>query len=833
MTGKAERTRRPGTSGSAYIVVIGVIGILLIIVITFFKTNTSRHYLTRFASNEKKAEALAEASIELVLRYVKDRMNDTTDPNIYQYFRYPAEITNGKMSDATGQNSPLNLAPYAANPLPSLDLTTPALAPIANMLAELGGPDRVTLGLKCEVLSAAAFTSKKPGYAVPGITIMPRPTNGETAAFLDDFDEYPANAGRVEDLIGTMGVKVNLPNFQAQDEELIKLRPSVGEDLAEDRFVRVTKVNDYTLNIRIKVKIPLVIDMDETKVVDINSVMKEYIDIGDEPVFSLEAIRRIMMPNTPDEDLHAITWQADILQESIRKGFDAVPGVLKGLIDKEAFSPSKAPKIVEKGGILRFTAEVAYRPQGQGGPLISRTLVADREYKVSDIQPPAPEYSFFVANSNLLFEQPSDKYPGEGAGIESPIDWNGGVATICIHNLPDGEYKSCTGMSGTGGDDPAADSLCQVPGQLRINSNGAMAINTFLGTSDEPTLTEFNALGMDEFAATKPRFNIYPTLQWTSRATSPDRTHEIDFPVLRNTDLCNPPLLRSGVKSMLTILSFCDAISAPTLLFGKGHFEYPLGLRAEAQLDSRYGNILINVQPYGQAGNPRDITKIEIYYKNLKADFGLQGKPAYTAPGDWSPGTWECMPPNLYSLLQYAKKATHFYENEDQFWDDLKIPVADGGRMAPDGSFDCTGVTYIIGDLSITDTLRVSGKGLLVVRDNISLSANVERADRAVFSLIARRGAILVDPPCTKIQASCFSNYALQNQAGNPLVIDGNLVTNEFRRDAAHSVEVFYNSAACRVSPLSVQRDVGKYDPERYIVTLGKRWARFEYAKRN
>ncbi|HOT27482.1 MAG TPA: hypothetical protein PLU72_04780 [Candidatus Ozemobacteraceae bacterium] len=823
-----------GKGGSAYLVVIGVISVLLVIVITFFKSNTSRQYLTRFASNEKKAEALAESSVELLLRYVKDLMNDKNDPNIYQYFRYPAEISNGKLSDPSGQNSPLSLAPYAAKPLPSFDLTTPALAPIRSMLTELGGPDHVSLGLKCEVLSAAAFTSKKAGYSVPGISIRPRQTNGETAAFLDNFDDEPDSAGRIEDLIGSLGVKVNLPNFQNQDEEEIKLSPSIGESLATDRYVRVNKSNDSTIAYRIKVKIPIIgLDYDVASYVDINGIMKSYIDIGDEPEFNLEAIRRRMMEETSDADLHAISWEASLLRESIRKGYDAVPGVLKGMIDKTAFGPSKIPKVVEKGGVLRFTADVEYRPQGQGGPVIRRTLVADREFKVSDVQPPAPEYSFFVANSNLLFEQASDKYPGEGSGIENPIDWSGGVATICIHNLYNGEYKSCSGLTGTPGDDPAADSLCQVPGQIRINANAKMYANTFLGTTDEPTLTEFNALAMDKYASTHPRFNLIPTLQWKSRATNPDRPHEIDFPVLRNTDFYNPPLLRSGVKSMLTILSFCDALSAPTLLYGKGHFEYPLGLRAEAPLESKYANILINVQPHGQAGNPKDITKIEIFYRNKTSDFGLPGKPAYTSVTDWDPGKWECMPPNLFSLLQYAKKATHFYENEAQFWADLSVPVADGGRLAPDGSFDCSGVTYIIGDLTISSPLKVSGKGIVVARDNISLSANVERVGNAVFSLIARRGAFLVDAPCTLIQAACYSNYSPQNAAGNPLVIDGNLVTNEFKRQDLNSIEVVYNSAACRVSPLSVQRDIGKYDPERYIVSLGKRWARFEYAKRN
>ncbi len=419
MTGRTDMSLLPWKRGSAYLVVIGVVSVLLVIVITFFKSNTSRQYLTRFASNEKKAEALAESSVELLLRYVKDLMNDKTDQNIYQYFRYPAEIANGKMSDPTGQNSPLNLAPYNSKPLPSFDLTTPALAPITSMLNELGGPDHVSLGLKCEVVSAAAFTSKKAGYAVPGVSIKPRPTNGETAKFLDNFDDEPDNAGRIEDLIGSLGVKVNLPNFQTQDEEQIKLSPSIGETFASDRYVRVTKSNDYTIAYRVKVKIPIIgLDYDVASYVDINGIMKSYIDIGDEPEFNLAAIRRQMMEETSDADLHAISWEASLLRESIRKGYDAVPGVLKGMVDKTAFGPSRTPKVVEKGGVLRFTADVEYRPQGQGGPVIKRTLVADREFKVSDIQPPAPEYSLFVANSNLLFEQAADKYSGEGGGIE-------------------------------------------------------------------------------------------------------------------------------------------------------------------------------------------------------------------------------------------------------------------------------------------------------------------------------------------------------------------------------------------------------------------------------
>ncbi|MBP7634635.1 hypothetical protein KBA41_10710 [Candidatus Ozemobacteraceae bacterium] len=831
MTTRTETSRQPGRRGSAYLVVIGVVSVLLVVVIAFFKSNTSRRYLTRFASNEKKAEALAESSVELLLRYVKEQMNDKMDGNIYPFFRYPAEI-NGKMSDPGGQNSPLKLAPYAAHPMPSFDLTTPALAPITSMLTELGGTDHVTLGLKCEVVSAAAFTSKKPGYEVPGVSIKPKPTNGETAAFLDDFDDVPDDAGLVDDLIGKLEIEVNLPNFQAQDEELIKLSPSIAEDLAEDRFVRVGKSDNYILSYRVKVKVVPFVDYDKSDSIDLNLKMKSFVSIGDEPVFSLAAIRRWMMQGTTDDELKSIRWEASIFRDSIQKGYDAVPGVLKGMIDKAAFGSSKPPKVVEKGGILRFTADVEYRPQGQGGPVIKRTLVADKEFKVSDIQPPAPEYSFFVANSNLLFEQDADKYPNMGGDIRKGINWCTGTAMICVHNLPEGDYKKCTGLNGPEAETPAADSTCQVPGQVRINSTEEMSINTFLGTTSEPTLTEFNALAADKFASSHPPFKVIPTLQWTSRATNPDRDHEIDFPVLRNSDL---DLHRVGVISMLTILEECDALGAPTLLFGKGHFEYPLGLRVEAPLKSKYANILINVQPHGQKDDPKDISEIDITYRNKKSDFGFIGKPALDPinPNYWNPDEWECMPPNLYSLLQYAKKATHFYENEAQFWDDTKIPVEDGGRMAPDESFDCSGVTYIKGGLTISENLKVSGKGIVVVRDNIKISANVERVGNAVFSLIARRGALMVDSPCTRIEAACFSNYCPSNAAGNHLVIDGNLVTNEFLRNTFDDVEIFYNSAACRVSPLSVQRDVGKYDPERYIVSLGKRWTRFEYAKRN
>ena len=125
--------------------------------------------------------------------------------------------------------------------------------------------------------------------------------------------------------------------------------------------------------------------------------------------------------------------------------------------------------------------------------------------------------------------------------------------------------------------------------------------------------------------------------------------------LLRTTGLSTT---KSGLKALEELLAFADALSGPVLLFGDGHFEYPLSLKAEAYLDMRYSTLDIRVDPQGQALLPKDKTVTDVDYKVVNAPFGLPGIPAHTNSPEWHPQNPENMPANVYSPLQYAKKAT-------------------------------------------------------------------------------------------------------------------------------------------------------------------------------
>ncbi|NLI75385.1 MAG: hypothetical protein GX442_02940 [Candidatus Riflebacteria bacterium] len=821
--------QRSFRKGSAYLIVIGVISVILVIVLGFFRGNIARHFTTRIMSNEKRAEALAESVAELVLRRIKDTMNDPSEANFYPLFRYPLVFdgaSNFKSGDASGKaNVPLDIDPYST-PL-TFDLvanpTTEGLEAAQSLITEMGGTSHVTkLNVDVEVIQAEAFSSKKDDYQVAAVSVKHAPAQGDSAKMLDKLTPTAPSYGALSQLVGVIDFQFYLPNttlnplnVTTQDQHEIDVDAGIFSGLV-DATVYLTKLSATKVRARIRVECPGH-DIDESKEIDFEEVFKKYVDIGARPL-ALSSILDMIMGST---DLSR-DWGATVFNSAANNGYSAIPGAIKGKIN--GGSPFSPPQVVEKGLMLRVTVEVEYKPQGAGGKTILRTLIADREFKVSDIQPVGPEYTFFVANSDLVNEDFS-------MGLGTPIKWYEappnestpaiGIATISIHHIPQKKYDTLDGLSGGSS---GADSTCQVPGMLRVNANGKMTINTFLGTKDEPTLTEYNALAGNKFVA-KP-FQLVPMFQWKDKSP----VHEVDFPVVKHLNRVWSPYNPYGVETLKNLLDFCDALTAPTLLFGDGHFEYPLGLKGEAYLDMRHANVKVRVDPRGQDSSPKDITRTYIDYKNLEKPYGLPGLPSYDGSCRWDPVDYTFMPANLYSTLQYAKKADHFYEDEGQFW-------ADAERFSG-GVYDCTGVTYVKGNLNIGNApgseFKVKGKGLLVVKGNITATKDVKRQGapgETVFGLIARQGALNVTGACHRIEAACYSNSSVYTAAGHGLVIDGNLVTNDFQRSFCHSLEVFYNGPACRISPLSVIRDVGKYEPKRYHVSVGKKWSRFEFLK--
>ncbi|MBI3038738.1 hypothetical protein HYY75_06790, partial [bacterium] len=89
---------------------------------------------------------------------------------------------------------------------------------------------------------------------------------------------------------------------------------------------------------------------------------------------------------------------------------------------------------MEKIGIMEVKTTVVFQPQGKSGVTIRKTLAAQRDFRVADIQPVAPDYSFFIANSILLFEDSTKENTNNFAGDEQ-IQWEAGIGKLVVHNI--------------------------------------------------------------------------------------------------------------------------------------------------------------------------------------------------------------------------------------------------------------------------------------------------------------------------------------------------------------------------------------------------------------
>lgn len=822
--------------GSAYLIVIGAISVLSIIVFFFFRASSSRRFSTRMMSDEKKAEALAESAVDLVMGYIREKMNDDGAPDYYLPFRFPCDLPAGDIGQSDGKNIPLDMANYSG-PVLTMEGSVSALEPLKYIVQELGGDDNVKkLKVSISFPYAEAFSAKKGTYEVVGISEKSAQAGGASAEVYDSVSNLgsPPSDGSLSSVNGDWKLDFKMPNHTYSDSHKIYIDLGIFSVIAKLKksVVTVSKLDPTNMNelkvyITIHVKVTAKIggstlfelkptDPKGNITVDVPDVIKDYIDIGEgETNLGIEGIRKQAMDGNYNGT--GIVWKATKLAQAISGEWSGLPSIIKDKIESDPYGSS--PQVVEKTGVLQIKAEVEYYPNGPSGKLIEKTLIANRPFKVSDIQPPAPEYSFFIANTELIFEEDDNPM---GLILGAPIDWSPvtAVASICIHNLPNGEYDDCTGMEGVSG---TAGALAQVPGMVRINSRSEMKINTFLGTLEQPYLTEFNTL-VNKYDVTT--YKVLPTFRWND-SPGPNSQYTVEFPVIKDTSMSDVwPC--TGFDQVLNFLENCDALAGPSLFFGDCFIEYPLGMCVEAKLKQKYGTMVFQVKPRGDKDDPHDISEIKITYLNKDKKYGIKGKEAYDT-GSWSPDSQNCKPANLYSLLQYAKKATHFYKSEDEFWGDSERFVG--------GVYNCTGVTYVKGSLDFSRApgteFKVKGKGILVAKDNMVISKNVRRADTdTVFSLIARAGHMEMTGACDFVEASCYSNSSPIFNKTTKIEINGNLVVNEFKRETVDYLEVNYNSAACRVSPLSVMRDVGKFDPKRYIVSVADNWSSYKFAKK-
>ncbi len=215
------------------------------------------------------------------------------------------------------------------------------------------------------------------------------------------------------------------------------------------------------------------------------------------------------------------------------------------------------------------------------------------------------------------------------------------------------------------------------------------------------------------------------------------------------------------------------------------------------------------------------------------------GNPDYKTY-EYDPTKLENMPPNLYTLEQYAKKATYYYEDYAAFLADLpnRMTTVAGKKV-----FVLNGISFVSGSMgSSTEPFNppdcggefnVLGRGMIVCSGNLYLGCNINAVDfsstnQTVFSLILRTGGLLVlSPNCRyRAEGSVYTDKGIYIHPDSSLRIVGNWVTNQFNKAAmGGTVGVDYVSSRVRSSLDSLHPTRGKYDPKRYHVSFSPLWA--------
>ena len=201
------------TIGSAYLFVLGIIGVLILIGVTMSQMTVSGRWSTVFASHDKKAEECAEAATNMAFRIVKEQMNNHDSfwtlfkkpkkllRSWFMHFRLPAPVaqvytdpvsfnnavSNGMDVQLDLFNSVIFKPLYKDGIVYIYDTLSPdpksPLSPLKAMFKALGG--RVRVITKARIAKAFAILATKPDYKIPGITVGTQTVKGFLGGLID------------------------------------------------------------------------------------------------------------------------------------------------------------------------------------------------------------------------------------------------------------------------------------------------------------------------------------------------------------------------------------------------------------------------------------------------------------------------------------------------------------------------------------------------------------------------------------------------------------------------------------------------------------------------
>ena len=859
--------------GSAILTVIAAVVVLLILALSFMGSQTERAGISKSLSDEKKTEALAESAADLVLSFIRKNCNNQETGNeLYYLLRAPL-----KYKESSGSGN-ISLDVSAAPPVEDLSSYINFDELLGPVIDEIGWTGKVNIEAKCELCSAEAFTPANSNYKVPTINYDHIAAEGNSAKFLDsNIDSIAFTSESTTDWQPSRWeLRLKFPSGNPLREEKsfdVDVELIFGIDIAEPTVtLEVTRAREEDTVININADTGSIIDDVNLGDFDIQEKLDNSHYFPNVRPVNMEGLQNYVMgsPNTPDYDFSGYVSEISSRMDEVKNAFSAYN------ISSSDFADNNM--VIEKGAILRITTTVTYNKSES--QKIVKKLTSEIPFKASDVQPIAPEYTFFVANSNLLADKAdiANESGGFGKELGKPIDMNKGtpgsqttpqarkaMGRLVVHNLQHKNGKPTYNL------DPD-----RVPGMVRINTNyggrgdPTTKVRNFLGVFEEPETTELNKF-FTPFNPSKAgdydtnKFNTVVSFLWED--TEPkERYHEIEFPLLFEFPN-HPPASKVAKEGVLGFIDvFHDGnfniISVPTLLFGNAHMEYPLGINAEGPMTSVYSRIRIMADPDASVSIvPPDVDdETKIYYdfepvstysKNSTypfedkgddtttyepAPYGMQGHESFKPDEPWkSNDDFRYMPANCYDALQYAKKATRYYETAGEFLADMNKNIANGG-LKNSNVVELNGVFYIkSGVLNLPD-FTYQGNGLIVsARSNIVINGNIKRVanpdgSNSTLGIIARTGKIAFAKAGCEVHASCFSNNS-PSSPGQRFSVYGNLVTNDFVRYWCTDIDIFYDNTLTSVTPLATLRKAGKFEPKRYVVAFADNWSRFTYEK--
>lgn len=902
--------------GSAFVIVIGVLAVILFAATMFMSSTVDEGRQTQMSVRGLHSASLAEAALERAMRVLTDEINNVepdkakaTDLGIM--LRLPGTVQSGAtlgLGGNLGSDELLNLHSDATREivLTKDDLQLDGNTDLDDLVAFMGQEGvsdyEVTVKVTVEKAFRIAPGSQYGDFKVPGVDIAwnLRP---DVKSFLNGDGYAPIQIAFPDNM---SWLSFSVP---------IKIGP-------------VTLININVANIIDKVMPPITID----------GSPKSFNDLTSLHFFADQLINKIVAPGRNCYPIN-ITFDNIDMPRSVSELWPSGVSV----------SSDFANQHLEKYGQLRLESEASITYKG--GYISKRRVSAVKDFKVADCEPPAPMYSLFITNL-------ANNY----------ISFNNYGGRFIVNNMDlSGLFSSVKGIF-TGNRELTDAELAarEVPGLIRVNYRdetdgdrplvanvsmiGDWGAPTIKGDNDSSMMTTLKKImgGIESFlilntstkmAMAAGKYNV--NAEVTSRRPGSETSVPVDWTGGGDSGLPTPifgggannfglqydnestmtitkpldylsalagagkinlvpdvgkmstnvialaitlavkPLVSAVVPSSLASVPDCfqkwdmafmgtrnSLYTIPTTgtsvnktsLFGAGGLHPTLTREIEGNLLKRYRRWHMTIVglnpvdrlpllPFPPVFVPPPPLVVPIWHTKevlTKYDYELEPMKASSEAGrrdsqvhEYDPAFVENMPPNLYTIEQYAKKATYYYESNEAFMEDLPNRMTEvNGKQV----FVLNGVSFISGSVGASEApfnpdgsgeFNIIGRGMIVSSGNFYLGCNINVYDRSeeelsMFSLVLRNGALLVLQNNQKyvFEGSLYTDKGLYVMGDSSLNIKGNWVTNGFSKPAMRgTVQIDYVSSRVRSSFGSLHPERGKFDPQRYQVSFSPAWA--------